>query len=172
MTLFLKSLRGVSLVVLAAALVGAQGKVNFSGTWVLNKSKSDVSALVGTEEQAEKLREASLTMVVEQEGTTIQATRTLKTQRKERKETHTYKADGTETTNTGWRGESVIAKASREGDRLIVVSTRTMKVMLKEVTVQSKEVWSLSPDGKTLTVDAQIHSPRGDQRLKAVFDKR
>jgi hypothetical protein len=172
MMLFIKTLSGLSLTVLAVALVVAQGKVNFSGTWVLDKSKSDVSALLGTEEQTEKLQEASLTMVVEQEGTTLKVTRTLTSEGKERKETHTYKTDGTETTNTGWRGESVITKASWDGDKLVVVSTRTMKVLLKEIAVQSNGVWSLSPDGKTLRIDAQIHSPRKDQRLKAVFNKR
>jgi hypothetical protein len=33
-------------------------------------------------------------------------------------------------------------------------------------------VWGLSTDGKTLLIDARVHSLRGDQRVKAVFDRR
>jgi len=32
-------------------------------------------------------------------------------------------------------------------------------------------VWSLSLDAKTLTIDAALETPRGEQRMKAVFHK-
>jgi hypothetical protein len=44
-------------------------------------------------------------------------------------------------------------------------------VLLKDIAAETRGVWSLSPDGKILTIDAQVNSPRGEQRIKAVFDK-
>ena len=171
MARFLKMFSVVSLINLTVALVSAEGKVNFSGTWILDKSKSDVSQFIGVGEDAEKVQHASMTMVVEQEGTSIRVTRIMKTQGDERKEIHTYKIDGNETTNTGFRGETVVARAFWEGDRLVVVSTRTKRVLTKDISAESRGVWSLSPDGKLLTIAAQVNSPRGEQRVRAVFDK-
>ncbi len=171
MTLFVKTLSGLSLISLAVALVSAEGKVNFSGTWILDKSKSDVSQFIGVGEDTEKAQNASMTMVVEQQGASLRVTRILKTQSDERKEIHTYKIDGNETTNTGFRGETVVARAFWEGDKLVVVSTRTKRVLTKDISAESRGVWSLSPDDKTLTIAAQVNSPRGEQRVRAVFDK-
>jgi len=171
MTLFVKMLSGLSLISLAVVLVSAEGKVNFSGTWILDKSKSDVSQFIGVGEDAEKTQNASMTMVVDQQGASLRVTRILKTQGDERKELHTYKIDGNETTNTGFRGETVVARAFWEGDKLVVVSTRTKRVLMKDISAESRGVWSLSPDGKTLTIAAQVNSPRGEQRVRAVYDK-
>jgi hypothetical protein len=163
---------GLSLIVVAAALVSAQGNVNFSGTWVLDTSKSDVSQLLGIGENPENMQNASMTMVVEQQGATFRVTRTLKTRGEERKEIHTYKIGGGETTNTGFRGETVVGRAFWEGDKIVIISSRTRKVLLKEISAESRGVWGLSTDGKTLLIDARVHSLRGDQRVKAVFDRR
>ena len=165
-----------SIVALVLALPGAsnisaQQQPNFSGTWVLDKSQSDVSQLMGLSDDPEKARNASMTMVVEQQGSNLRVTRVMKTQSEERKEIHTYKIGSGETTNTGFRGETVIGRAFWEGNQLVIVSTRTWKVFLKEVSIESRGVWSLSPDGKNLTIAAQVNSPRGEQRGKVVFDK-
>jgi hypothetical protein len=171
MRLLVKTLSWLTLIILSAVLVSAQGKVNYSGTWILDKSKSDVSQFVGIGEDAEKTQDARITMVVEQQGANLKVTRILKTRGDERKEIHTYKIDGNETSNTGFRGETVVARAFWEGDKLTIVSTRTMRVLTKDISAESRGVWSLSPDGKTLTIAAQVNSPRGEQRVKAVFDK-
>ena len=171
MMLFVKSLSGLILISLVVALVSAGGKANFSGSWTLDKSKTDVSQFIGVGEDIEKTQMASMMMVVEQQGASLRVTRILKTQGDERKEIHTYKIDGNETTNTGFRGETVVARAFWEGDKLVVVSTRTKRVLTKDSSTESRGVWSLSADGKTLTIAAQINSPRGEQRVKAVFDK-
>src|SRR6266850_4305841 len=171
MTSFVKTLSGLSLVALAVVLVSAQEKVNFSGTWVLDKSQSDVSQLMGLSDDPEKARNTSMTMVVEQQGSNLRVNRMLKTQGEERKEIHTYKIGGGETTNTGSRGETVVGRAFWEGDKLVIVSTRTWRVLLKYVAAESRGVWSPSPDGKNLTIATDVNSPRGEQRGKVVFDK-
>ena len=37
--------------------------------------------------------------------------------------------------------------------------------------ITSTEMWSLSPDGKVLTVDSTIAAPQGEFKLKFVLDK-
>jgi hypothetical protein len=169
---FVMTLSGLTVAALTVVLVGAQGKVNFSGTWVLDKSESDVAQLMGLSEDPEKARDTSVTMVIEQQGPDLRVTRVVKTQGEERKEIHTYKIGSGETTNTGYRGETVVGRAFWEGDQLAIVSTRTRKVFLKEVSAESRGVWSLSPDGRNLTIAAQVNGPRGEHRGKLVFNKK
>jgi hypothetical protein len=171
MTPFVKTLSGLSLVALVVVLVSAQEKVNFSGTWVMDKSQSDVSQLMDLSDDPEKARNASMTMVVEQQGVNLRVNRTLKIQGEERKEIHTYKIGGGETTNTGARGETVVGRAFWEGDKLAIVSTITRKGPFKAISAETRGVWNLSPDAKSLTISVLINSPRGAQRGKVVFDK-
>ena len=171
MTPFVKTLSGLSLVALVVVLVSAQEKVNFSGTWVMDKSQSDVSRLMDLSDDPEKAWNASMTMVVEQQGVNLRVNRTLKIQGEERKEIHTYKIGGGETTNTGARGETVVGRAFWEGDKLAIVSTITRKGPFKAISAETRGVWSLSPDAKSLTISVLINSPRGAQRGKVVFDK-
>jgi hypothetical protein len=114
---------------------------------------------------------ASLTMVVDQQDSTLHVTRTFLIEGDEQRETHTYKTDGTETTNTGLRGESVVTRANWQGDNLVVLSTRKVSMLVREVTVESRGVWSLSADGKILTIEVTVHTPRGEQHMRLVFDK-
>jgi hypothetical protein len=171
MTSFVKTLSGLSLIALAVVLVSAQEKVNFSGTWVLDKSQSDISQLMGLSDDPAKAQNASMTMVVEQQGSNLRVNRTLKAQGEERKEIHTYKIGGGETTNTGSRGETVVGRAFWEGDKLAIVSTITRRGPLRDISAETRGVWSLSPDAKTLTISVLVNSPRWAQRGKAVFDK-
>jgi hypothetical protein len=162
---------GLSILLCPFALAAAQGKVNFSGTWILDKSQSDIQQLTGVRGGAGNGQDASLSMGIEQQGPTLKVTRTLRAEGEEKTETHIDKTDGTETTNTGFRGESVVTKAWWDRDKLVVSSTRTVKVLIKKVTIRSKGVWSLSLDAKTLTIDGTVETPRGEQRVKAVFHK-
>jgi hypothetical protein len=164
---FVKILCGVVLLVCAVFSTAAQSEVNFSGTWVLNRAKSDIPQFRNLEEG----KTASLTMTVAQQDRTLRVTRHFKIDGEEQKETHTYKTDGTETTNNGLRGESVVTKAHWEGKALVVESTRKVSMLVTDVSVESRGVWRLSPDGKTLTIDGVIRGPRGEQRMQAVFDK-
>jgi hypothetical protein len=34
-----------------------------------------------------------------------------------------------------------------------------------------ESVWTLSPDGRTLTIDTTMHTPRGERTTKAVYTK-
>jgi hypothetical protein len=34
-----------------------------------------------------------------------------------------------------------------------------------------ESVWTISPDGRTLTIDTTMHTPRGDRAMKTVYQK-
>jgi hypothetical protein len=160
----------LSLVLCNAVWSGTSAPVNFSGTWQLDPAKSDVR-IAGAGAEGKNAKDISLTMIVDQQGTTLNVTRTLTVDGEKRQEVHAYKTDGSPTTHTGLRGESVVAKASWEDDKLVLVTTRTMSVLVTEVKVESKGVWSLSSHGKTLTIDGALQTPRRKEQVKAVFHK-
>jgi hypothetical protein len=53
------------------------------------------------------------------------------------------------------------------GDKLMIESER----VVQGATLKQKEIWSLSADGKTLTVDAHVTLPNGEFDVKQVFEK-
>jgi len=66
----------------------------------------------------------------------------------------------------------VIYKGSSETDGSLKLSnSRIFNGPQGEVTITTKETWKLSADGKTLTVDRESTTPRGNQTSKLVFNK-
>jgi hypothetical protein len=68
---------------------------------------------------------------------------------------------------------SVKLKAELEGgSKLKLSATRTFNTPNGEATMTTKEVWSLSDDGKTLTVKRDMETPRGTNSSEMVFTKK
>lgn len=86
-----------------------------------------------------------------------------------------YTLDGNETkveVDTPRGKVPVNYKGSAETDGSLKLSTsRIVNGPQGEVTMTTKETWKLSADGKTLTVDRESTSPRGNQTSKLVFTK-
>jgi len=82
-------------------------------------------------------------------------------------------ADGTERTEQGHRGGTTKTKATLGGDRLVTNSTTTMpaKDGGEAKTFARESAWTVSPDGRTLTIDTVMHTPRGDRTMKTVYLK-
>jgi hypothetical protein len=171
MKTFIGTVLALGVMAAVATLGSAQGRVNFSGTWTLDKAQSDIPQRMGRGGGAGEERDIGAKMVVDQQGTTMKVTGTLDAEGKERSRTDTYNLAGQETTNTDPRGGSVVSKATWEGDKLVITSTRTAKMRARERTMQRRQEWSLSPDGKTLTIDVTAQTARGERTLKAVFRK-
>ena len=92
---------------------------------------------------------------------------------RERSTSETYTTDGSERTEQV-RGGSSVTKATLGGDRLVInqTHTRPAKDQAQPARTFSREsVWTLSPDGRTLTIDTTMHTPRGDRAMKTVYDK-
>jgi hypothetical protein len=66
----------------------------------------------------------------------------------------------------------IVYKANLEkGGKLMLSSSRTISSQMGEMTITTKEMWSLSEDGKTLTVKRETETPRGVQSSEMVFTK-
>jgi hypothetical protein len=85
-----------------------------------------------------------------------------------------YKLDGTETTadNPGGRGTTTFKAVWKDGGKTLEL-TRVLKANFggNDVTITTTEDWSLSADGKTLTIKRTNESPRGTQSSTLVFNK-
>jgi hypothetical protein len=84
-----------------------------------------------------------------------------------------YKLDGSETTlDTGGRGTATVKAEWQNGGKTLKLTTkRTFNFQGNDVTSTTTEVWDLSGDGKTLTVQRTSESPRGTQSSTLVFNK-
>jgi hypothetical protein len=140
-----------------AALVPSGAAPNLSGTWKLNVSKSDFGVLPGPESRTDRIEHAngSLKDVVDAVGPDGKQAYTL-----------TYTTDGKEVVNTPG-GLEVKSHASWEGPALVVNS----KLKFQENDVEVKSIYTLSADGKTLTVNSHLSSAMGETDQKLIFEK-
>lgn len=89
--------------------------------------------------------------------------------------TNTYTLDGKEVTVEveGPMGKVPVKfKGEIKNGALHVQTTRTFNGPQGEITTTTKETWTVSADGKTLTVKRDTESPRGTQSSELVFSKK
>ena len=173
------TIASVGVLLLALVVTTAQAQPQFTGTWVLDRTQSQVPnrgphgrGAAGTADQQGPPPEVKL--IVEQQGNTLKATRSFARGSHERAISETFVADGTERTERIPRGGSSVTKATLGGDRLVVSKTHTRPAKEQGQparTFTRESVWTLSPDGRTLTIDTTMHTPRGDRTMKTVFTK-
>lgn len=154
--------------VLAAAVAGfAQKTPDFTGTWTLDPSKSEMPRMGGMGGRGgEGGMGGGMTVTIKQTAGTL----TIEQRMGEMSRTIAYKLDGTESVNPGMRGGDVKSTSRWEGNTLVTESTQTMSGPSGEVTIKSKEIRSLADDG-TMVVDTTRETPRGTQTSKLVFRK-
>lgn len=185
------SLALVAISMMAAAAL-AQGKANYSGTWNLDKEKSTLSG---------PMRVDSITLTVAQTAKDIKVDTESKRMVPANitppagapgggqgrgmgmgrgfgsfsDGSVTYSLEGKETKVEvdGPNGKMpVIYKGSLEANgSLKLSSSRTFNGPMGEIKMSTRETWTLSADGKTLTVDRENTTPRGVQNSKLVFVK-
>ena len=68
--------------------------------------------------------------------------------------------------------EKAAVTAILQGDTLVIGTTRPYGGMPGNVTLQVKEVWSLSPDGKALTVTTTHTSPAAEKTFRQIFNRK
>lgn len=147
----------VASVAAALGLLQAQAKPNFSGTWKLNPAKSDFGAMPAPESRTDKIthEDPALTDSFTQSGQMGKVTAEFK-----------YSTDGKETHNTV-RGNEIQNTAKWEGDELVISG----KTVLNGADVTMHDRWSLSADGKALTIRRHVNSPLGETDQKIVLEK-
>ena len=159
--------------VLVCALVvevwaAGRAPANFSGTWVLDKTKSEglSGAMAG----------ADVTMVVTQDGKQLTTETTITGgQREIPPQKATYNLDGSETTAemTGRMPGKATMKAKWMGDSILELnSVQNVNVQGNDVTITRTDHWELAEGGKVLKIHRKSESPRGAQESKLVFNKK
>ena len=130
---------------------------NLAGEWKLNVAKSAYGKFPAPQSMVRKISVdgVKLTISTAQKGVQGEVT----------SEYH-YTTDGKPATNKVTGGESK-GSAQWIGDKLMVESSRDVQ----GVTLSQKEIWTLSADGKTLTVDAHVSLPNGEFDVKQVFER-
>jgi hypothetical protein len=159
-------------VVLALPSVAlAQAKTDFSGTWTFDEAKSDPAPARagggggGGGRGGGRMGGAPATaMTIKQTGTELTMERTMA----QGPQTVTLKLDGTDSTNTIGAGPAT-SKAVWDGPRLVVTTTQTMQGRGGEITINSKEIYSVS--GNVLTIETTRTTPAGDQTRKLIYTK-
>ena len=157
-----------SLICLLMMAAQAAAPTNFSGTWSLDKSKSE--GLQGA------MANADMTMTVTQDGKQLVVeTKYSGGEREMPAQSLTYKLDGSETTAdfTGRMAGKGTLKAKWMGDSALELHTvRNMNMQGNDVTMTSTEHWELADGGKTLKVHRTSESPRGTRETTLVFTKK
>jgi hypothetical protein len=151
-----------ALVVLSAAAASAQPKApDFNGQWELNVAKSDFGPMA---QQAP----TKATMTVTQSAASIKLVQAVSTPMGDQNQTQELALDGQDHTMPGMDGQPATSAAKVDGDA-VVVNTK-MSREGADITMVSR--WTLSPDGKTLTVARDIATPMGALAMKLVYDKK
>ncbi len=146
----------LGLVFLLAASA-AQAKPNFGGEWKLSTSKSDFGPLPAPNSRTDKIthEDPSLKITISQSGQNGDVTYDMR-----------YSTDGKETTNE-IRGNAVKSTSQWDGETLVVDS----KANFGGNDISLKDRWTLSEDGKTLTINRHLAASQGEADQKLVFEK-
>ncbi len=144
----------VAAMVMAASAFGAP---SLTGEWKLNLQKSQYGPLPAPIEVTRK---------VKLEGINLSMTTVQKTTQRDSTSELKYTTDGKESINKVTNGDAK-GKAHWEGDALIIESSQ----MNGPQELKSREVWTVSSDGKTLTIQTHLTLPQGGVDVKQVFDR-
>jgi hypothetical protein len=151
-------LLSLAFLTLALGLVHAQAKTDFSGTWKLNTAKSDFGAMPPPDAMTQKITHGDPSLkanVVSTGGMYGDMTYDV-----------AYTTDGKECVNHVGEGEFK-STLKWDGDSLAV----DIKGSFGGNEFTAKDRWTLSSDGKTLTITQHFTSAMGEGDIKEVFDK-
>jgi len=144
--------------VLALSALPALAKPNFSGDWKLNTSKSTFGEMPAPD---------SMTYKIAHDDPKLTAATKQSSQMGEFEMHSSYTTDGKESTNEGFQGSTMKSVAKWDGDTLVIVSKGQFGD--NEFTMTQK--WTLTADGKTLTVVQTFKSAMGEGEQKMIFEK-
>ena len=148
----------------SGATVSQTDKSDFSGTWTLDESKTDFG---------EGPHFAAHQLVVSQNENelTVERSSTGRNGR-EFKFTSDYKLDGQQhDLEMGNRTAKVTAAWMNSGKEVQIDTKMKFERNGETIEFNSIENWSLSEDGKTLTINLKTKSSRGESQQKLVYTK-
>jgi hypothetical protein len=148
------------------AVAAAAAKADFSGTWVMDKGRSE-----GVPPDMEQ------TMTVTQNGDTLNVETKVVTDQGDQTVAGAYTFNGQEMAYTPKRGGAEgkgkrTAKWTADGNGFEVAEEEKFDSPNGEVTFQFTRKWQMLPDGKTLTIELEVKGPNGPQHSKRTFVKK
>ncbi|RPJ55574.1 MAG: hypothetical protein EHM23_25775 [Acidobacteria bacterium] len=155
----MRALKLTLIMVLLPALCAsyAAGKSNFTGDWKMNTAKSEFGGMPAPSRFEQKIAhnepELKISMSFAGEFGEFSAD-------------SVYTTDGKECVNTSAMGESK-STVNWEGDTLVIVTKMDMQGT--EVTITNR--YTLSEDGKTITVKGHFSSPQGEGDSTVTMEK-
>ena len=172
--------RLLSTTVLALIVSGslAAQQPDFSGSWKLNPAMSDTTPM-GAPPRGDAPGGGrpgmgggrGMMMATEVFITQLTSRMTIEQKFGERARTSTYSLDGSESRNVGMAGADFVTTSGWEGSTIVTKGRNSFKTPMGDMTIESNEVRSISEDGKQMTVETTIVSPRGTNKRKLVYDK-
>lgn len=143
--------------VLMLCVTVAQAKPDFSGEWKLDVAKSDFGPMPAPQSMVQKIthQEPNLKVVSTQVS-----------ERGEFTSERNYTTDGKECVNK-MRNNEVKSTLKWDGDTLVIDS----KMEFQGNPISTSERWSLSGDGKILTVKMHFSSSQGEGDTTRLFNK-
>lgn len=149
-------------------------RANFSGEWKAKESISMGGNIVCTYNSGDRMLATTMKIAQQANLLTIDADGAfpgeapVKTQEK-----LTFDGKASEIDHGQGRGKKFTVKWSADGQTMTVNSTVRLVIDQKQAMVYVTEVWKLSNDGKSITVDTKAKSSIFDEgrSWKTVFDK-
>lgn len=155
------------MLLLVAGLAAAGAKTNFSGTWVLDKSKSE-----GLPPEMDQMMTVSL------DGDKLSLETTLITGEEKQSVKDSYTLNGTPEEFTPRVGGGTTGKGKRtakwtaDGSGIEVSEDAKVETQDGDANTTMKRKWQLSADGKTLTIELNFSGPNGEVNSKRTFVKK
>ncbi len=147
-------------IALAQTLCFAQ-KTDFSGSWTLNKAKSNFGSL------PEQMIPDAATRMIASSATEMKVKGTEKSSRGERAMEMAFKLDGSPSVNSQ-RGTDVTTNATWDGEAVVMKS----KIDVGGTALDMEERYSLSADRQMLFNDTKVAgTPIGDIVIKYAYDR-
>jgi hypothetical protein len=138
--------------------VSAFGAPNLTGNWKLDLSRSQYGTVPAP---------VTVTRKIKHEGVALSLSTYQKTAQREATSELNYTTDGKVCVNKVANGEAK-GTAKWDGNNLVIESSQ----QVQGAELKSHEVWTLSPDGKTLTILTHLTLPQqGEFDVKQVFAK-
>lgn len=151
--------------VLLMAFTVKADRANFTGQWKLNESKSELGQFGRFATRVIKAEQSDLNMTIAKTSPSFNGEDVTVS------ETLSYDGKETETTVFGNSKRKSTAKWSEDGKTFMISYTVLLDFNGQTSEIKGTENWSLSEDGKVLTLRVNASSPQGEFSTTAVYDK-
>lgn len=147
----------VVMILAIPGFVYSQSQTDFSGTWVLDPSKSELG-INSTASQKNPMRKMELVLTQTDKQLTV---------KRSSGETAVYQLDGSESINSLPGGGQATTTMNWLGDTLVATTTSS----IGEMNVEMVDVRSLDASGKVMNLKVTRQTPRGEVKQTLIYLK-